>query len=89
MCVAVNASGLTRLRVSDLPIKGNRNLREGDLYVQEVDRPDSEYSCMRWWAIVYRASTGEVFKVSSWDSENSGYSPELPHGKLPDNIVVS
>jgi hypothetical protein len=73
--------------VDNLPTISNRTFLPEDRYVAEVDIGGS--NPIYWWAIVHRPSTNEYFRVHSWDGENGGYFPDIPHDKLPDGVVLN
>ena len=73
---------------ADCLVEINENdLKEDDRYVGEIDisMNASRYS---WWGVICRFrrpgdSEPSFFKIRCWDSTNSSYQPEIPHGEMP------
>ncbi len=85
--VALQGKGQSQRIISSRIREINRaDLRDDDLYTCE-----SEYwgsNPIVWFAIIYRPTTKEIFKIRCWDGERGGYQPDIPCGQLPDGVTV-
>lgn len=66
---------------------GRDALQKGDVCVREIDISRSG-NPWTWWSVIFRPTTGEIFKIYCWDGSAGGYSPDLPAGDLPEDITI-
>lgn len=72
------------LAINDIPWIGRESLRPNDYYAQEFGG-----NCERWEGIIFRRSTGEIFRISCHDGVDSSYIPRVyGEGPLPAEVII-
>lgn len=59
--------------VSQIPFIRAGGITVEDLLVDSIDAKGSSDACVRWYEIVFRPSTCELFKIACWDSAYSSF----------------
>lgn len=73
-------------RLSSIPRIERDAIRPDDVYAWSSTATTG--GVYAWCAVIYRSSTGELFRIRCWDGANSGYFPQIPNGALPDGIEI-
>lgn len=89
MPVRVTEGKQMKLLLRDIGSMAREDLRLDDLYAQEIDCGGGD-DYVWWYAIIYRPSTGQIFKLYCSDGESHGWCPtDQKHGKLPEGVTIS